>query len=82
MIVHWIRLNFQLLRMSFLAVAFLLNRISLFFDTDLSNPKCSTNSELAGLWSGSLRRNSSTERFLPRHITTQDFELYPVVEGI
>ena len=36
---------------------------SLFFAKHLSDPTCSSNSELAGLWSGSLRRISSTWRF-------------------
>ena len=53
---------------------------SLSFATDLSNRVCSSNLELVGFWSGSLRCISSTQRCKPRHITTQDVRSFVVVE--
>ena len=51
---------------------------SLSFAKDVSKSK----SELVGLCPGSLRCNSSTQRFIPRHITTQDVRFGFVVDGI
>ena len=54
MFFHWIRLNFQLLRMNSSLLhdtCISAEPASLFFAKDLSNPICSSNSELAGLWS-------------------------------
>ena len=78
--VHWIHLTFRLLSMSFLdapGCSFFVGLSSLSLATNLSN----SNSELVGMWSGSMGRPSSTLRFFPRHVTIQEVRCSLVVEG-